>query len=394
MREHQRRSREMFVPLHHAPGHAQADFGEALVVIGGVEQKAHFFAFDLPHSDACYVRAYPAATAEAWADGHVHAFAFFGRVPLSVLYDNDRCLVARILPDGTRKRAALFSGLLSHYVIEDRYGRPGQGQRQGRASKGSSAGRGATSWCRCRALRPGTTSTPGWRSNAASGRRTSCAATARRSAQRLQRDLEAMAPLPPAPFEACDQATGPGEFAGAGALQDQRLLGAGRLRPPRRLDQGLCRPGRHRLRRRDHRPPSPVLRPRGHGLRSDPLPAAAGEEDRRPGPGGAAGGLGPAGRVPDPAPADGGAAAQGGPPRVRAGPAAAGDLRSRRPACGGEDRAADGRRRLRRHQAPGAVPGREAAAEARPRRLPLSAARQCRDHLGGQLHVPRRRWPA
>ena len=104
VREHQRRGREMFVPLHHAPGHAQADFGEARVVIGGVERKAHFFVFDLPHSDACYVRAYPAATAEAWADGHVHAFAFFGRVPLSVLYDNDRCLVARILPDGTRKR--------------------------------------------------------------------------------------------------------------------------------------------------------------------------------------------------------------------------------------------------------------------------------------------------
>jgi transposase len=127
LREHQRRSREMFVPLHHAPGHAQADFGEAVVVIGGVEQKAHFFVFDLPHSDACYVRAYPAATAEAWADGHVHAFAFFCRVPMSVLYDNDGCLVARILPDGTRKRAALFSGLLSHYVIEDRYGRPGKG---------------------------------------------------------------------------------------------------------------------------------------------------------------------------------------------------------------------------------------------------------------------------
>ena len=86
LRQRGRRRREMFVPLHHAPGHAQADFGEALVVIGGVEQKAHFFVFDLPHSDACYVRAYPAATAEAWADGHVHAFAFFGRVPLSVLY--------------------------------------------------------------------------------------------------------------------------------------------------------------------------------------------------------------------------------------------------------------------------------------------------------------------
>lgn len=36
-----------------------------MVVIGGVEQKVHFFALDLPHSDACYVRAYPAAVAEA-----------------------------------------------------------------------------------------------------------------------------------------------------------------------------------------------------------------------------------------------------------------------------------------------------------------------------------------
>ena len=95
VRDQLRRRREMFVPLHHAAGHAQADFGKALVVIGGIGQKAHFFALDLPHSDASYIRAYPAATAEAWVDGHVHAFAFFGRVPLSVLYDNDRCLVTR-----------------------------------------------------------------------------------------------------------------------------------------------------------------------------------------------------------------------------------------------------------------------------------------------------------
>jgi transposase len=45
--------------------------------------KAHFFVLDLPHSDACYVRVYLAAVAEAWMDGHVHAFAFFGAVPLS-----------------------------------------------------------------------------------------------------------------------------------------------------------------------------------------------------------------------------------------------------------------------------------------------------------------------
>ena len=85
IREHGRRSREMFVPLAHPPGHAQADFGEAMVIINGVEQKAHFFCLDLPHSDACFVRAYPTATAEAWVDGPINAFAFFGKVPSSVL---------------------------------------------------------------------------------------------------------------------------------------------------------------------------------------------------------------------------------------------------------------------------------------------------------------------
>jgi transposase len=30
-----------------------------------MERKIHFFAIDLPHSDACSVRAYPAETSEA-----------------------------------------------------------------------------------------------------------------------------------------------------------------------------------------------------------------------------------------------------------------------------------------------------------------------------------------
>jgi transposase len=98
------RTQEMFVPLVHPPGHAQADFGEAIGIIGGVERKIHFFAFDLPHSDACFVVGYPAETTEAFCDGHVRAFAFFGGVPQSILYDNTKIAVARILGDGKRQR--------------------------------------------------------------------------------------------------------------------------------------------------------------------------------------------------------------------------------------------------------------------------------------------------
>ena len=126
------RQQEMFIPLTHPPGHAQADFGEALAVIGGVEQKIHFLVMDLPHSDACFLKAYPAETTEAFCDAHVAAFAFFGGVPVSILYDNTRIAVARILGDRTRKRTRVFSELVSHYLFEDRFGRPGKGNDKGK----------------------------------------------------------------------------------------------------------------------------------------------------------------------------------------------------------------------------------------------------------------------
>ena len=60
VRENRRQTKEMFVPLSHPPGHAQCDFGQALVVVGGVERKVHCFVLNLPHSDGCFVKAYPA----------------------------------------------------------------------------------------------------------------------------------------------------------------------------------------------------------------------------------------------------------------------------------------------------------------------------------------------
>ena len=132
VREHCRRSQEMFVPLSHPPGRAQCDFGEAVVIIGGVEQKAHCFVLDLPHSDGCFIKVYPAETTEAFLDGHVSAIAFLGGVPRSILYDNTKLAVARILGDGRRKRSRAFTELQSHYLFDDRFGRPARATTRGR----------------------------------------------------------------------------------------------------------------------------------------------------------------------------------------------------------------------------------------------------------------------
>src|SRR5215831_16335738 len=128
----QRHQREVFLPLVHPPGHAQVDFGEADAVIAGTRQRIHFFCLDLPHSDASFVKAYPAETTEAFLDGHVAAFTFFGGVPQSILYDNTKLAVAKILGDGSRQRTQAFSGLQSHYLFADRFGRPGKGNDKGK----------------------------------------------------------------------------------------------------------------------------------------------------------------------------------------------------------------------------------------------------------------------
>lgn len=90
-------------------------------MIGGVGQKMHVFSMDLPHADAPFMKAYPAKTTEAFLDGHVSAFAYFGGVAQSILYDNTKLAVARICSDGTRDRARMFTALLSHNLFADRF---------------------------------------------------------------------------------------------------------------------------------------------------------------------------------------------------------------------------------------------------------------------------------
>ena len=54
MREFRRREQEVFVPLVHPPGEAQADFGHAEVVVEGKKAKAALFVIALPFSDAFF----------------------------------------------------------------------------------------------------------------------------------------------------------------------------------------------------------------------------------------------------------------------------------------------------------------------------------------------------
>jgi transposase len=122
------RHKAVFIPLVHPPGGAQADFGEAVVVIAGVEQKAHFLCMDLPHSDDSFVVAFPAENTESFLEGHNRAFAHFGGVPNTILYDNTRIAVAKITGDGERKPTESFSELQSQYLFAAKSWATGQGR--------------------------------------------------------------------------------------------------------------------------------------------------------------------------------------------------------------------------------------------------------------------------
>jgi len=217
VREAKRRTREVFVPLSHAPGHAQVDFGETLGIIGGVECKLHYFAMTLPHSDAIFVKTYPCETTEAFCDGHNSALAFFGGVPQSILYDNTTIAVAKILgtsemrkttpnrsADGKRTRTKIFSELQSHYLFKDKFGRPGKGNDKGKVE-------GTIGYSRRNFLVP----PPRAESFKALNARLEEQCVERQShvlrgysetiGERMRRDLDALMTLPPVPYDACEK---------------------------------------------------------------------------------------------------------------------------------------------------------------------------------------------
>ena len=204
VREKRLRCREMFVPLSHPPGHGQVDFGEALVVISGVELKAHYFCIDLPQSDDLFVKAYPAEKMEAFCDGHNSAFSYFGGVPQRMLYDNTKLAVAKIEDDGNRRFTRKFEELLSHYLYEARFGRPGKGNDKGKVE-------GLVGFVRRNFFVP----IPRFNSFDSLNRCLEDQCRKRRDrrlrshketiGERFERDKQAFLPLPAFPYDACDK---------------------------------------------------------------------------------------------------------------------------------------------------------------------------------------------
>ena len=72
---------------------AQVDYGQIWVWIGAQLEKVHLFVFTLGYSRRLYSRGYQNERLSTLLDGHQRAFAWFGGVTVTCLYDNPRTLV-------------------------------------------------------------------------------------------------------------------------------------------------------------------------------------------------------------------------------------------------------------------------------------------------------------
>jgi transposase len=131
LREKRRRSAEVFIPLVHHPGEeGQCDFFDVDVEEDGVFRKAWKLVLRLPYSGRDFVRLYDSCDQLSFLDGHVRAAAHFNGLPRRIVYDNLSAAVKRrvgLLPELTDR----FKALVSHYLFEPCFARPGEGHDKG-----------------------------------------------------------------------------------------------------------------------------------------------------------------------------------------------------------------------------------------------------------------------
>jgi transposase len=124
--------REAFMPLLFDAGEeAQVDWGEGKVILNGIQRTVQLFCMRLSHSKASFVYPYERATMEAFLEGHVRAFDFFGGVPKRLAYDNLKSAVTHVGRGRERKLNERFMQLRSFYLFDTRFCNIASGNEKG-----------------------------------------------------------------------------------------------------------------------------------------------------------------------------------------------------------------------------------------------------------------------
>ena len=131
VREKRRQAAEVYVPLVYGPGEVgQVDFFEVVVEVGGVRRRVWKFLMRLMYSGRDFAWLYERCDQVSFLDGHVRALSYLGGVPRRLVYDNLSSAVKRRV-GVERELTERFRALVSHYLFEACFARPGEGHDKG-----------------------------------------------------------------------------------------------------------------------------------------------------------------------------------------------------------------------------------------------------------------------
>ena len=110
---------------------AEVDWGRAGAVIRGIKTPIYYFCMRSRFSGKPFVRAYQCEKQQAFFDGHLHAFEFFGGVFPVLVYDNLKSAVQKILSGRGRIEQSSFQRFRAYYTFDARFCNAGCGHEKG-----------------------------------------------------------------------------------------------------------------------------------------------------------------------------------------------------------------------------------------------------------------------
>lgn len=109
---------DVYIPLFFGPAEAtQVDWGTATVIMNGQRVEVQLFCIRLCYSCAPFVVAFPSQREEAFFEGHILAFTYFGGVTLRCIYDNLKTAVKEGFGRYAKEQES-FHRFSAHYAFE------------------------------------------------------------------------------------------------------------------------------------------------------------------------------------------------------------------------------------------------------------------------------------
>jgi transposase len=122
----------VFIPLEAELGkEAEVDWGQCHAILSGEKVRLKMFCMRSKGSGKHFVRCFPCERQQAFFEGHIEAFNFFGGIFPTLIYDNLSSAVVRVLRGKNRKLQEKFINFKAYYSFTPRFCNVNQGHEKG-----------------------------------------------------------------------------------------------------------------------------------------------------------------------------------------------------------------------------------------------------------------------